>query len=194
LLFLTFLSAVGCSRSAGEVTHIDAQEAAARAMADCDSNHDGHLDAKELERCPGLKSILPQLDKDRDGRLSQAEIEAGLAAIQENQFGLTDVICKFTFNKEPLAGATVVLEPEPFLQPYIKPAQGTTNDQGRVVPQIDGESRPGCNVGLYRVRVTRSDGEPIPARYNTQSQLGLGVGSGLAPRGTGIYNFHLTSP
>ncbi len=195
MLVLLVLKVAGCSRSVGEITHIDAKEAAAKAMAEYDSNRDGYLDARELERCPGLKSVMPQFDKDRDGRLSQAEIEEGLTAIQQNQSGLTEVMCKVTLNKQPLVGASVILEPEPFLQADIKPAQGTTNEQGRVALQIEGETQPGCNVGLYRVRVSKHDaGEHIPARYNTQSQLGLGVGSGLAPRGTGIYNFHLTSP
>ena len=194
LFFLPFLG--GCSRKRGDVTHFDAAQAAAAAMAAYDSNHDGYLDAKELERCPGLKSVLDQFDKDKDRRLSQAEIEEGLAAMQEHLIDLTDVTCKVTLDKRPLVGASVVLEPESFLQASLKPATATTNEKGRGLGfQVEGQSRPGCQVGLYRVRITKQEGgrELIPARYNANTQLGLGVGPGLAPRGTGVYNFHLTS-
>jgi hypothetical protein len=195
VLLVLLVPVAGCSRSVGETTDIDVKRAAAKAMAEYDVNGDGHLDAKELERCPGLKSALPRFDRDCDGRLSRAEIEEGLAAIQQNQFGLTEVMCRFTLNRQPLAGANVVLEPESFLQPYIKPARGTTDEKGRVVLQIEGESNSGCNVGLYRVRVSKKEGrELVPARYNTQTELGLGVGSGLGPRGTDTYSFHLASP
>ena len=179
------------------MARIDAKEASARAMAEYDSNRDGYLDVTELERCPGLKSVLAPFDRDKDGRLSQAEIEEGLTSIQDGQVVLAEVTCKVTLDGKPLAGASVVVEPESFLQSYIKPAKGTTNEQGRASMQIDGAARPGCHIGLYRVRISKVGDEGrdiVPARYNSQTILGLGAGSRVGPRGSGVYSFSLTAP
>jgi hypothetical protein len=192
-LFVLLLSALGlgCSRAV-EPTNLDSKDAAARAMAEYDTNHDGYLDAKELARCPGLKSVLKQFDLDGDGRLSEAEIEAGLTSIQEAHAGLVNEVFTVTLDGVPLVGASVSLEPDSFLGDRIKPAQGTTNDQGRVQLKTEGAPAPGCNVGLFRVRISKKDGdrETIPARYNTETELGLGVGAGLRK---GTYTFHLST-
>jgi hypothetical protein len=110
----------GCS---GQIPgpKIDAAAATERAFEEYDLNKDGFLDARELERCPGLKSCLAHFDKNRDGRLSRDELEAGLAAYKESQAGLLAVICHVTLDGQPLKDATVVLEPESFLD-SIEPA------------------------------------------------------------------------
>jgi hypothetical protein len=194
---LVLISGAVCGCSAkSESPRIDPKAAAEKAMALYDSNHDGFLDAKELDSCPGLKSVLAVFDKNQDGKLSLAEIEEGLTAMQEGQISLVSVPCKITINGQPLEGANVALEPESFLGTDLKPAQGPSNVKGHVALQIEGAKHPGCYVGLYRVRISKiEDGrETIPSRYDTVTELGLGAGNGCAPRGAGVYIFSLTSP
>jgi hypothetical protein len=168
----------------------DPQAAGARALADYDRNKDGFLDARELERCPGLKSRLARLDTDRDGRLSQEEIEKLLEGYQGSGIGLMEVVCRVTLGGKPLAGAEVALEPEPFMGDGARPALGTTDERGRARPRVEGAPVRGCHLGVYRVRVSKKDAqgrETVPARYNTQTQLGIEVGPGME----GGYTFHL---
>jgi len=189
-VLLLLLLGWGCTRKL-ETPQFDAQAISARAMTDYDLNKDGFLDAKELERCPGLKSCLKRLDRDGDGRLSRAELEEGLAAYGESRLALVEVMCKVTLGGQPLAGASVVLEPESFMGESIKPARGTTNEQGQARMQADDAPQPGCHLGIYRVRISKIDNngpDTVPARYNTQTQLGIEVGPGTkAP-----YVFRLT--
>ncbi len=41
-----------------------------------DANQDGYIDMKEAEAMPQLKALMKTADKDRDGRLSEAEFLA----------------------------------------------------------------------------------------------------------------------
>jgi len=48
----------------------------------------------------------------------------------------------------------------------------------------------GCHLGAYRVRISKKDAqgrETVPARSNTQTQLGIEVGPGME----GGYTFNL---
>jgi hypothetical protein len=171
---------------------IDPAAAAEHAFADYDRNHDGLLDEQELERCPALVSDLDDVDSDHDGRLSRAELQETLTACRDGGIGLMEVTCTVTLDGLPLSGAKVVMEPEPFLGSAVKPAQGKTDENGRTRFQVEGISMPGCQVGFYRVRITKTDEagqELIPARYNQDSQLGKAV----IPRGRGSSLFHLSS-
>lgn len=192
-LLLLSLPGGGCSRTI-ETPRIDVKESAARAMAAYDTNGDGVLDAKELKQCPGLESCARRLHRDsKDVRLSRDEVEQVLAAYVESQTGLMAVMCKVTLNDEPLAGAEVVLEPEAFMGDGLKPARGTTDEQGKARMQIEGAPAPGCHLGIYRVRISKADAggrETLPARYNRQTQLGIEVGSS-GSKGTSTFPFAL---
>lgn len=190
LLLLLPLLAWGCSGRKFVPPAINAKEAAERAFGEYDKNHDGVLDADELERCPGLKKALKTFDRNGDGRLSREELEEGLATYEKTDIGLMEVVCAVTLDGAPLAGADVVLEPEPFLGPNFKPARGTTDQRGRARMQIDGAAKPGANLGIYRVRIAKAGGQPaLPARYNTQTQLGVEIG----PDASGPIVFRLTA-
>jgi len=191
-LLLLPLLGWGCGQRIG-APRLNVSSISERALNEYDTNKDGFLDTKELERCPGLKSCLTRFDHDKDGRLSKTELEEGLAEFTVSGAGLTEVLCKVTFDGKPLAGASVTLEPEAFMGDSIKSAKGTTDEQGTARMQADGSSVPGCNLGIYRVRISLTNDkgqEGLPARYNTETQLGIEVGS--AKKGRGAYPFHLT--
>lgn len=183
---------LGCSSASPvKVTTLNPKNTADRALAEYDQNKDGYLDEKELERCPGLKAALPFFDKDQDGRLSREELESGFDLMQKLHAGLVATGCRVYLDGEPVAGVQVVLEPEPLLKDQLKPAQGITDESGRAQLQVEGAPVPGCNPGLYRVRISREENgqEIFPERYNKKTQLGLAVGAGKSD----VHKFDLTT-
>ena len=148
------------------------------AMAEYDTNHDGFLDAKELERCPALKGSLVSIDKDGDHRLSADEIAERIRSYAESQLALEHVSCRLLLDGRPLQGATVTYVPEKFMGSSIRSATGVSNSEGGVGLITVGEKLPGVQPGFYRVQVSKKDAsgkETIPARYNQDTTLGIEV-------------------
>lgn len=172
-----FLLAVsGCADSRRiEAPALDPEAAVDRCLADYDKNHDGFLDARELESCPALKAALKRLDRDRDGRLSRDEILARLREYRDSNVGLYVTTVRVELDGKPLGDARVELEPELFFGGAIKSAQGTTDAGGRAFPRVQPDV-PGCQFGFYRVHISKKDSsgkELIPPRY--ESTLGAEV-------------------
>jgi len=192
LLLVLPLSAGGCSRHIEE-THLDAKGVAAKAMEQYDTNRDGVLDAQELKRCPGLEACAKRIHRsNKDPRLTQDELEQVLAEYVEGRTGIMALVCHVTLDGEALPGAEVVLEPEAFLGDSVKPSHGTTDEKGKARVQMEGAPTPGCNYGIYRVRISKTGPngrEMLPARYNKETQLGIEVGPGL--KGSSTFPFPL---
>jgi hypothetical protein len=174
----------GCARGNARVAApaLAPEAAGQAALEEYDTNGDGFLDGPELESCPALLAALKAIDKDGDGRLSAREIADRVAFYKESRVGLMTIACHVTLDGRPLVGATVKLIPEKFLGPEVKPADGLSDEKGRVQLQIDGEDLPGVHCGLYRVEVSKTNvkkQETLPARYNTQSVLGVEVAPGM---------------
>ncbi|RIK83865.1 MAG: hypothetical protein DCC67_05575 [Planctomycetota bacterium] len=175
----------GCSSGPSRIKppSIDADGAAAEAMEMYDQDADGALAGAELDASPGLKSAQASFDANQDGKIQQDEIQRRIEAWQATGIGVMSVSFLFTMDGQPLPGAQVTFEPEPFLGDEIKTAVGETLMYGSVSPSIPKEERPsadmpaGFQVGLYRVRVSKKvDGkETIPARYNAETTLGQQV-------------------
>src|SRR5687767_10692763 len=72
------LSWCGCEATEPRLAQPEMDPAAAgvEALREYDTDHDSAIAGAELEKCPGLKSGLPLIDKDGDGRLTAAEISA----------------------------------------------------------------------------------------------------------------------
>jgi hypothetical protein len=148
------------------------------ALSQYDANHDGYLDAKELERCPSLKNSLEAMDKSGDKRLSADEIAEHIRMYVEGEVALVQVGCHVTLDNRPLEGATVTYVPEKFMGSSIKSATGVSNSRGSVTLVAEGEKLPGVQPGFYRVEVSRksaSGQETIAARYNQNTTLGIEV-------------------
>jgi hypothetical protein len=182
---LSFAAFASCTRgpSAIKPPSIDASAAGSKAMELYDKDGDGQVAGAELDAAPALKAALARLDTSGDKAVSADEVTARVNAWKEMKTAITGVPCKVTLDGKPLAGATVTLEPEPFLGEEVKAASATSNPFGQVSPTIPKEQRPdptlpgGANFGLYKVRISKVVGgkETIPARYNTETTLGQEV-------------------
>jgi hypothetical protein len=144
-----------------------------------DANGDGALNAQEMKKVPGLIPSRPALDADADGKLTAAEIEAWLTRIATSRVAITPGSFTVMWGGRPLPNASVKLVPEPFMGAGMRSAEGVTDAAGIVNPKMAGQSYHGVNPGLYRVEVVGAapDGNPLPAKFNTASTLGMGFGS-----------------
>jgi hypothetical protein len=179
LLMLSGL--MGCGNSGPPPVAPDRPDpsAASKAMELYDTNHDGFLDAKELERIPGLKAAIKQVDTDHDGRISEQEIAQRIKRWAESQVGRVPVRCRVLHNGKPLAGAKVVFLPEKFLGGALQPGSGTTDATGTAMISSAYAADPsvkGLSPGFYRVEITK-EGEKVPPRYNTETTLGTEASS-----------------
>jgi hypothetical protein len=162
---------------------IDPSSAGKLAMEMYDKNGDGVVSGDELNHAPALKAALGNLDKNGDKGVSADEVAARVEAWKVMKAGLTSVRCKVVMDGEPLGGATVTFDPEPFLGDQVKPATGVTGMTGETMPTIKPEDRHspkdpgGVQFGLYKVRISKmvNGKESIPARYNTDTTLGQEV-------------------
>jgi hypothetical protein len=101
---------------------------------------------------------------------------------------------------KPLSGALMTFEPEPYLEPNVKPASGETSQIGLTRPSHDPEHLPktangrtiyGMTSGTFKIKITHPS-QNIPARYNTQTELGDEVAHDINPTGAAI-RINLTS-
>ncbi len=170
----------------------DPQGAAKQATAEYDTNHDGKLDKDELAKCPALLDGLKRIDKDGDGQLSAEEIATRLEHWHSFKGVLTPAHTEVTLDGQALADATVTLEPEKFLGETYLSCTGKTDQLGHVSFSGSVAGFPGIYFGFYRVRVSKVvDGkETVPAKYNSDSVLGMEVADDVAPP-RGFTELHL---
>jgi hypothetical protein len=181
-LFVCCLAAgvFGCSQGPTRVPapSINPIAAAEQALELYDVDHDGALNEKELAQCPGILQRLTTYDQNENHRVDREEIVDRIANWVKSRIGLTQVISTVTYQGKPLAGATIVFEPEPYLGSDVKVAQGLTNAQGLVQMAIAAENLPEqvrkrslMQCGTYKVRITHPSIK-LPTKYNTETTLG----------------------
>lgn len=153
---------------------IDPATAGAKAIEMFDADGDGKLSGAELDKCPGLKAAIAQVDPSGKGEITAEMIAARIKAWQDSRIGRMTTACRVMHNGKPLAGAEVKFVPEKFLGENFKTAIGITNADGAAMLLIPGERIPGLAPGFYRVEITKN-GENIPAKYNTETILGQEV-------------------
>ncbi len=178
---------------------IDASAAGREAIAQYDANQDGTIHGEELEKAPALKAALKQIDAGGNRRLTAGEITARIVQWQKSKLGLTTVRGMVRLNGKPLSDATVTLVPERFLGPNMQPATGKTDASGVASLSVAVPPEPGLlgvAPGFYRVEISKKVDatETVPAKYNTQTTLGLEVALDADAMADGEATFDLTSP
>lgn len=186
------VAAGGCSGRPARLTppSISPAGIAAALLEPADTDADGVLAGDELLQTPVLASLLSQFDADGDGRLAKAELETWLQAVRDSRVAVTSFTAIVRHRGKPVTGATLTIDPLPPFKDAIQAAEGQTDDRGRTSPAIPGAAYPGVNCGIYAVRIegTGSNGEPLPAKYNADTTLGLAVGAGLPPDGAVVFD------
>jgi hypothetical protein len=171
----------GCQKvgTAPNATLPDAAESTAKAFELLDRNSDNLLSPDEIANNPGLQLGKQRIDTDGDGSISSVELKAYLDGFTEAGTVLMALYgTQVMYDGQPLAGATVALVPEPFLEGVVKPARGITDGNGYCELSAEGFNYDGVQIGFYRVSISMQDGsgqELIPAKYNTETDIGIEV-------------------
>jgi hypothetical protein len=184
LLIVAVVTIGGCRKSAvSQLRTSTPAEAAAQVLELYDGNKDGKLDSKELAASPALIDGLPRIDRDRDGAVTLAEMEARFGAHDQ----MSDVVAFQLHVKSknvPLSGALVTFMPEPFMGEGKQSYVGTTDQGGACSLEGQEIKLPGVPTGYYKVHivhqasgtdVTRgvevADDTPAPNRLELDTQL-----------------------
>jgi len=170
---------------------LDPQQAAQEALTLYDKKGDGTLDLKELEASPPLLDLLRNLQAKSPGHpdsLTTADIAGRLEEWRKDPATLLPGMAMVSLDDKPLQGAIVTYKPEPFLGASFHSHQGQTNAAGMVQLTPEFEGYPGIYVGLYRICISKmvNGKETLPARYNTETELGREVAHDTRGSGTNI--------
>jgi hypothetical protein len=193
-MFASCALLAGCRDGKGpKAPSFDPSGSAQAAIEAYDTDGDGQLNAEELRQSPALAMSLPRTDANGDGALSADEIADRITYLQ----GATAVIngsVEVFLDGKSLEGATVTLDPEPFMGDALKASSATTNDLGRTFIVGHDPDYPGIWLGFYKVRISKKvDGkETLPAKYNTETELGLEAADDFEEQ-QNVIQFHLES-
>jgi hypothetical protein len=169
---------VGCSRSPARVEQPQYRSDCGQAAVEqLDRNGDGLITSSELAASPALKSASARIDTNHDGAIDAEEINRAVSAWIRSRVALMPVTARIFLDGRPLADADITLEPEQFVGVYSHPVAGKTDSDGDA-PMKGSDSRaPGAPLGWYRVVISKKNGaqETLPERFNSKTELGLEV-------------------
>jgi hypothetical protein len=183
LLAALLATSAGCpDKRRVQPSPVNASKAAAAAIKMLDTDKNGKIDGAELDKCPGLKSALAEVNPSGDKYVDYDMIKTRIQQWKGSRMGRIPLHCSVLHNGAPLRNAVVRFVPEPFLGLDAEKwtAKGKTDDFGNTLLDIPAESKqdrpelPGVPPGFYRVEVTCPD-PAIPAKYNTDTVLGYEV-------------------
>lgn len=190
LVALATLAVAACSKTPSRVYPPGINpNAGDDAIAQYDADGDGKIAGEELDKAPGIKAAMGNIDTNGDGAVTAEEIYARIKAWKESKLGRSSQAITVRHNGQPLDGATVKMIPEKFLGDEVQPASGETDEWGVAMMNIPEEADPegigGVQVGLYRIEITKP-GEDIPPKYNTETELGVEIAQDMAEAESGI--------
>lgn len=173
---------------------LDADAVATAVMATVDGNRDGLLTQNEMQKVPALGAARLELDTDKNGGLSKAEVRHWLAFVRDSGVALSQLSGVVVHLHKPLANAAVRLVPERVMGPGMATATAVTDAEGRFAATIPGSRYPGVHCGFYRVEISGigNDGKSLTHFQGDNTPLGLAVG-GMLPIG-GVVTFTLDEP
>ena len=148
------LLVTGCSHQPDRVgaPKFDPAAAGQKAIEMYDTNHDGAISGKELDKCPALKIALKQYETNGDHKVTAESIARRVGDWKTGIFTVPVIV---RLDGKPLEGATVTFEPEPFLVAGtdLKTVTGKTDRTGGFIPKLDNTNHKGLPPGLYKVRI-----------------------------------------
>jgi hypothetical protein len=168
----------GCSKSPKNfASMVDPAAAGKAAIEQYDTDYNSRIEGKELEAAGSLKSNLEKIDLNGDKAITADEIADRVSYWQSSKqlWSRTPIRCMVFHNKELLADAEVKLVPEKFLGDKLKAAKGKTSFNGVAILHAENHDSGdplGVGPGFYKVEITKA-GEAIPAKYNTNTILGI---------------------
>lgn len=181
LLVLTMTAGCGDEVARIGMPPFQPKEIARAVLSELDGNGDSVLSASEFELSPGLNSSVSVFDGNGDGELSEDELVAEFQNWLNERTGLISLRCEVSHHGKPLAGATVRMIPEPFLEGVLPVAIGVTDAMGMTQISCEAEHLPktlksmrAMKPGVYRIEVTHPE-VPLPAKYNMETTLGRSV-------------------
>lgn len=145
----------GCSGPGGAAIgppDISPSSNAAKAIELYDKDGDGQLSEAELEACPGILSAVGSYDTNSDGQVSEEEIEAHLQSILNSGISLLGVNCTIKKARRPLGNVKVRFVPEEFLEGAVAEAVGTTDQNGMAMMIAVEEQLPEDYRGLGKMQ------------------------------------------
>jgi hypothetical protein len=184
---VALLVVAGCSGGPKrfEAPQVDTNMAAAKAIELYDGDGDGALSDQELARAPGMLGKIALYDQNKNGSIEEREISAHLSRLL-NHTGGAQLNALILYKGKPLSGATVEMEPEPYLGDGIQTARGVTDAAGSADLAIPPEFAPEnlrrlkmVHYGTFKVRITHPT-ISIPAKYNAETTLGYETEPGRA--------------
>lgn len=165
----------GCPKTPRRILppNINAADAGKKAIEQYDANKDGKISGDELAKCPALNDLAGK----NKGEVTAENITDVIKSWQSTKTGRFPYSCVVLHNGKPLDGAAVTLVPEKFLGIDSKSwsGSGKSDKSGTVelsIPVATPEEATGIPFGFYRVEITK-EGENIPAKYNTETTLGV---------------------
>lgn len=179
ILILCLVLIASCKKRSPHYPMIDPKKAGVAAINEYDKNKNGEIEGSELEAVPSLKSSLQRLDINRDGAISADEISSCIEEWQDRHLGGSKLTCIVTHNNQPLQDAEVSFATEVFLWGNERVfAIGQTDSDGIALmnrkSSPDDDALEVVSCGFYRVKIVKT-GKNIPAKYNTNTILGIGV-------------------
>lgn len=157
---------------------LDPEAVAAAVIREADVDADGVIEKNEFDRMPALAEAIQDFDQDRDGGVSAAELQRWLEDVKASGLAQRAVEGKVLQRNKPMANVTVKFVPEPCMGGRIKAAEAVTDAGGYFSATIPGARYRGVHCGFYRIQLTgtTSDGQQLPANYNTHTTLGVAIG------------------
>jgi hypothetical protein len=166
----------------------DASTMAEAAVKQFDKNANNMIDGTELDACPSIKSVLSQLDTNKDKGIDYQELIVRFMDYTKQGAGSVKVGARARVNGNMLPDVEVTFVPEDFMQGTIQGGSGKSDKDGIVSVM----GNPGLANGFYRVKFSLKTGgaEVLPAKYASGAAVGVEVFTG---RGGGSqFDFNIT--